>query len=86
MNVRKKHNRNKQIKNGFEEAQENWKALGELRPPLRQVISASLLNSPMCSALASTSLMHCFACLRPACLIVGRHIGSGTARWLPQEP
>ena len=28
---------------------------------------------------------HCVACSYPACVIVGRHIGSGTARQLPQE-
>ena len=30
--------------------------------------------------------MHWVACLRPACVIVGRHIGSGAAQWLLWEP
>ena len=29
--------------------------------------------------------MHCIAGSTPACVIVGRHTGSGAARWLPWE-
>ena len=31
-------------------------------------------------------LMHYVVCSRPACVIVDRHIGSGTEHWLPSEP
>ena len=37
-------------------------------------------------ASAWTSLMQWVACSLPACVIVGRHIRSGTAQWLPREP
>ena len=40
----------------------------------------------MCSTLAWTRLMHWVACSHPACVIVGRHIGSGPTRWLPWKP
>ena len=44
----------------------------------------------LCGAMRSASEwtfpMHCVACSRPTCVIVGRHIGSGAARWLPWEP
>ena len=33
-----------------------------------------------------TWLIHWVLCSGPACVIVGRHIGSGAARWLPWEP
>ena len=44
------------------------------------------LCGAMCSTSAWTSLMHCVKCSRPACVIVGRHICLGTARWLLWEP
>ena len=44
------------------------------------------LCGAMHSASTWTSLMHWVACLRPACVIVGRHIGLGAAQWLPREP
>ena len=40
----------------------------------------------MYSTSAWTSLMHCFVCSHPSCVIVGTHIGSGAAWWLPREP
>ena len=40
----------------------------------------------MHSASAWTCLMHWVACSRPACVLVGRHIGSGAAQWLLREP
>ena len=36
----------------------------------------------MCSASAWPGIMHCVACLRTVCIIIDRHIGSGTARRL----
>ena len=44
------------------------------------------LCGAMRSAPEGTRLMHCAACSRPACVIMGRHIGSGIGRWLPWEP
>ena len=49
-------------------------------------LSCICLCGAMRSASPWTSLMHCVACSLPACAIVGRHIGSGAARWLPWEP
>ena len=46
-------------------------------------LSASMV---MRNASACTRLMHWVACSCPACVIVGRHIGSGAAQWLPREP
>ena len=43
------------------------------------------LCGAMRHTLAWTSLTHCVACLRPTYVIVGRHIGSGTARQLLRE-
>ena len=40
----------------------------------------------MCSASSWTSLTHSIMCSRPACVIVGRHIASGTAPQLLHEP
>ena len=48
--------------------------------------SSYCLSSTVHSALAWTRLMRWGACLCPACVVVDRHIGSGTARWLPREP
>ena len=39
-----------------------------------------------CVVRQCTSLTHCVTCLRPACVTVGRHIGSGATRQLPREP
>ena len=44
------------------------------------------LRGGMRSTLVWTSLVHCITCSRPACVIVGRHIGSGAALWLEWEP
>ena len=38
------------------------------------------------SSLVWTSLMHPVMCSHPACVIMGRHIRSGAAQWLPWEP
>ena len=39
-----------------------------------------------CVVRQCTSLTHCAVCSQPACITVGRHIGSGTNRQLPREP
>ena len=44
------------------------------------------LCGAMCSASVWSGLMHWVTCLCPTWVVVGRHIRSGAAQWLPREP